>query len=221
MDAPPGPLDPGQLQALIHLHRAEVGRMVAYRQRLDTTTNWSITSVAAVTTFSLGSATIPHEAFLFLMIINVFFLVLEARRFKAYEAARYRVLLLEHYFYPEVMLGHDGDQGEWREALVEALRMPHSYPQVGDLGALGWRLRRNYVWIYLAILLTWVAKLEISGGPGTNLISAASIGNIPGAVVWALVVTGYAAMIGIAVLARRTYPLGSETAQTLLSQEPD
>jgi uncharacterized membrane protein len=216
---PAGPLDPGQLQALIHLYRAEVGRMVSYRQRLDTTTNWSITSVAAVTTFSLATATIPHEAFLFLMVINVFFLVLEARRFKAYEAARYRVLLLEHYFYPEVLTGPE-EGSDWRRVLVQALRTPY-YPRVGNLGALGWRLRRNYVWIYLAILLTWIAKLEIGGGPATSLLEAAAVGSIPGTSVWALVAIGYLAMVSIAVLARRSYPMGSETAQTLLSQEPD
>src|SRR5213079_2061914 len=99
------------LSALVHLYRAEVGRMTAYRQRLDTTTNWSITSSALVTTFSLGNPTIPHAAFLFLMFINVFFLIVEARRFRVYEAARYRVLLLEHYFYPEVL--GDGSPRDW------------------------------------------------------------------------------------------------------------
>jgi len=53
-----------------------------------------------VATFPLGNAAIPHEAFLFMMLIDLFFLVVEARRFKVYEAARYRVLLLERYFYP-------------------------------------------------------------------------------------------------------------------------
>ena len=115
--------------------------MVAYRQRLDTTTNWAITSSAVVTTFSMGNPLIPHEAFLFLMFVNLFFLVVEARRFQAYEAARYRVLLLEHYFYPEVM-GVPVAR-EWRRALVESLQAPFSYPSVAILGALGWRLRRN------------------------------------------------------------------------------
>src|ERR687884_1163129 len=131
------PLDSGQLNALVHLYRAEVGRMVAYRQRLDTTTNWSITSSALVTTFSLGNPTIPHAAFLFLMVINVFFLGVEARRFRVYEAARYRVLLLEHYFYPEVL--DEASPRDWRRALIEALRTPYSYPPVGSLGAIGWR----------------------------------------------------------------------------------
>ena len=217
--APREPLSAGQLNALIHLYRAEVGRMTSYRQRLDTTTNWSITSSALVTTFSLGSPTIPHEAFLFLMLINVFFLTVEARRFRVYEAARYRVLLLEHYFYPEV-LGESSPR-EWRRALLEALRTPYSYPPVGALGAVGWRLRRNYLWIYFAVLVTWIAKLELATGPSADLIGAAAIGRIPGLAVWTVVVVTYAALVCIGVLAQRSYPMGNEAARAVLKQEPD
>ena len=207
------------LNALVHLYRAEVGRMTAYRQRLDTTTNWAITSSALVTTFSLGNATIPHEAFLFLMFVNSFFLVTEARRFRVYEAARYRVLLMERYFYPDVM----GQRSEraWQPALIEALRTPYSYPPVGLLAAIGWRLRRNYLWIYAAVVVTWVAKLEISGGAGGDLLSAAGIGRVPGVWIWAVVVLVYAALLAIGLLAKRTYPMGSEAAQAVLRQEPD
>jgi uncharacterized membrane protein len=216
---PREPLSAGQLNALIHLYRAEVGRMTTYRQRLDTTTNWSITSSALVTTFSLGNPAIPHEAFLFLMLINVFFLTVEARRFRVYEAARYRVLLLEHYFYPEVM-GEDSPR-DWRRALIEALRTPYSFPPVGVLGAVGWRLRRNYLWIYMAVLLTWIAKMEIAGGGSTDLIEAATIGRIPGQVVWVIVIVGYVAITAITLLAQRSYPMGNEAAQAVLRQEPD
>src|SRR5436190_23980236 len=115
---PPRPeLTAGALSALVHLYRAEVGRMTAYRQRLDTITNWAITSSALVTTFSLGNPTIPHAAFLFLMFVNGFFLIVEARRFRVYEAARYRVLLMERYVYPEV-LGEGGTR-DWKPALIE------------------------------------------------------------------------------------------------------
>jgi uncharacterized membrane protein len=213
------PLDSGQVTAMVHLYRGEVGRMATYRQRLDTTTNWSITSSALVTTFSLGNANIPHEAFLFMMLINLFFLVVEARRFKVYEAARYRVLLLERYFYPEVL--GERSARDWQPALIEALRTPYSYPSVGTLGALGWRLRRNYLWIYAAVLLTWIAKLEIAGGPSPDLIAGAAVGRVPGWVVWAVVVLGYAVLTAIGLGAERTYPMGEETAQAVLSQEPD
>jgi len=206
------------LNALVHLYRAEVGRLTAYRQRLDTTTNWAITSSALVTTFSLGNSSIPHAAFLFLMFVNGFFLVTEARRFRVYEATRYRVLLMERYFYPEVM-GEHGER-DWRPALIEALRTPYSYPPVGVLAAIGWRLRRNYLWIYAAVLLTWVAKLEI-GGSSSDLIAAAAIGRASGPLVWTIVVGAYVALLAIGVLAKRTYPMGSEAAQALLKQEPD
>jgi len=45
------------------------------------------------------------------------------------------------------------------------------------LGALGWRLRRNYLWIYLAVLVVWVAKLRITGDPNGSLISDATVGS--------------------------------------------
>ena len=217
--APKQALSAGALNALVHLYRAEVGRMTAYRQRLDTTTNWAITSSALVTTFSLGNATIPHEAFLFLMFVNVFFLVVEARRFRVYEAARYRVLLMERYFYPEVL--GECTARDWRRALIEALRTPYSYPPVGMLAAAGWRLRRNYLGIYAAVLMTWIAKLEIANGGYADLIAVAAIGRVPGLVVWALVICVYAALIAIGLMAKRTYAMGSEAAQAVLRQEPD
>ena len=217
--APSTELSAGALTALVHFYRAEVGRMTAYRQRLDTTTNWSITSSALVTTFSLGNAAIPHAAFLFLMLMNVFFLVVEARRFRVYEAARYRVLLLEHYFYPEVL--GEGTARAWKPALIEALRTPYSYPPVSMLGAAGWRLRRNYLWVYAAVLLVWIAKLELAGGPSPDLLAVAAIGRLPGLAVWALVVCGYAVLAAIGVVAKRSYPMGSEAAQAVLRQEPD
>jgi uncharacterized membrane protein len=213
------PLSNSALNALVHLYRAEVGRMTTYRQRLDTTTNWAITSSALVTTFSLGNATIPHAAFLFLMFVNAFFLVVEGRRFRVYEAARYRVLLMERYFYPEVL--GEGSARDWKPALIEALRTPYSYPPIGLLAAVGWRLRRNYLWIYVAVLLTWIAKLEIVGAASGDLIAEAGIGRVPGSVVWVFVLVAYLVLLAVAVLAKRTYAMGSEAARAVLRQEPD
>ena len=101
------------------------------------------------------------------------------------------------------------------------MRTPYSYPPVGMLAAAGWRLRRNYLWIYAAVLLTWIAKLEIASGGFTDLVSAAAIGRVPGLVVWVLMVCVYVGLIGIALIANRTYAMGSEAAQAVLRQEPD
>jgi uncharacterized membrane protein len=216
---------PNATNALIHLYRAEVGRMTAYRQRLDTTTNWGITSSALVTTFALGNNEISHAAFLFLMFINFFFLVVEARRFRVYEAARFRVLILEHYFYPEVL--GEPVPPRWIDSLLDSLKTPFSYPSVGVWGAIGWRLRRNYLWIYLIVLGTWIAKLNLVGGPLSaadpvrDLLGRAEIGSVPGLLVWAGVALFYVALAMVALLAKRTYPMGSEAARAVLSAEPD
>lgn len=198
--------------ALIHLHRAEVGRLTTYRVRLDTTTSWAVTSTALVTTFALGNPQIPHAAFLFLASIVFFFLQLEARRFRAYEASRHRVNLLERSFYREVLGGRVDPR--WTDHLLEALEQPGM--TVNRLGALGWRLRRNYVWIISGVVLTWLTKLYLTGtttlDPG-ELASRASIGEIPGSLVVGMVGVWYAALVALALGARRIYPFGDDESR--------
>jgi hypothetical protein len=69
--------------------------------------------------------------------------------------------------------------------------------------------------------VTWIAKLEIASGPSSDLIADAAIGRIPGSVVWVLVIAAHVALVGIGVLAQRSYPMGNEAAQAVLKQEPD
>jgi uncharacterized membrane protein len=198
--------------ALIHLYRAESSGMTSSRQRLDTTTSWAITSSALVTTFTLGNTQISHAAVLFLIFLNFFFLQVEARRFCAYEVGRYRVLLLERWFYAEI-LGETVDP-HWTRALIRALQTP--YPRVSFAGALGWRLRRNYLWMYLIVLFVWVGKLALSGGPmadiRVDLAERASVGSIPGTTVWAVVTLFYVWLILLAMLAKRLHPIGDEAS---------
>eukprot|EP00049_Salpingoeca_infusionum_P011908 m.210250 g.210250 ORF g.210250 m.210250 type:complete len:194 (+) comp15050_c0_seq3:2141-2722(+) len=43
-----------QGNALIHLYRAEQGKMVAYRIRLDTTTNWAVSTTSVLSVLALS-----------------------------------------------------------------------------------------------------------------------------------------------------------------------
>ena len=198
--------------ALIHLYRAEASGMTSSRQRMDTTTSWAITSSALVTTFTLGNTQISHAAILFLIFLNFFFLQIEARRFCAYQASRYRVLLLERWFYAEI-LGERVDP-DWIRSLIRSLRT--HFPMANLPGAIGWRLRRNYLWMYLTVLLVWVGKLALSGGPivhlQEDLAARASVGSIPGVLVWVVVALFYAWLIVLAMLAKPLYPMGDEQA---------
>ena len=206
--APAPPTQAGRanntLNALVHLYRGELGRMTAYRARLDTSTNWAITTSGLVATFTLGSGDRSHAAFVFLMLLVYFFLHLEAKRFQAFEASRYLVQLMERACYPEV-LGEHVDAG-WTDRLIKVLRGPGL--KVSYRGALGWRLRRNYLWIYAAILLAWLSKLDVSGHPALDLVARAGIGSVPGWLVCCLVVALYGWLIFVAVTARRCYALG-------------
>ncbi|KEF34062.1 hypothetical protein RDMS_09380 [Deinococcus sp. RL] len=194
--------------ALIHLYRAEVGKMTAYRQRLDMTTNWAVVTTAGLASFALGDVNNSHATFLFAMGMNYFFLRLEARRFRTFEVAHHRVRIMERFFYP-AMLGDRVDAG-WHQLLLAELSKPRSPMSRAD--ALGWRLNRNYLWIYGAVLLAWFAKMDLSMPRGWVLefpaaLSLADIGNFPGWLVFLGVGAFYLYLIVLAVRAARTYPL--------------
>ncbi len=195
--------------------------MTAYRARLDTTTSWAVSSSALVSTFAFGPSEASHAVFLLLMFVNFFFLQLEARRFRAYEAARYRVLLLEQGFYTN-MLG-DTDDKAWVAKLLDTLHRPT--PTVSWWGAIAWRLRRTYVWIYSVVLLAWLVKLDLNAGSSGDLVGIvdhARVGSIPGIVACVAVLVFYAWVLYLALRAHRTFPLATPTeTDMLLMEDPD
>jgi uncharacterized membrane protein len=217
---PVGQRPTNTINALVHLYRAEVGRLTSYRSRLDTTTSWAISSSGLVATFSFGDAGIPHAAFLVLMLVDYFFLQIEGRRFRHYEASRQRVYLMESSFYPEVLRGKMDEA--WVDALISDLRAA-GLP-VSPLGAVGWRLRRNYLWLFGAVLLAWILKLNAMGEPTLDpfvLSSRAMVGSIAGELVVAGVALFYGWLLFLAATAKQRYPKGDDEQVETASIEPD
>lgn len=162
--------------ALIHLYRGELGRMTVYRMRLDTTTNWAVGTSAAITTFALGQERVPHFVFLLAVFLDLIFLWMEIRRFRFYELVRMRVRLMETGFYA-LVLGKTPREA-WEETLWKSLENPQA--PIGRLQAASIRLRRNYLWLLLAVYGAWFVKLSF--GPG-RMIEAAAVGGLSGNVV--------------------------------------
>ncbi|MBO0696612.1 MAG: DUF2270 domain-containing protein, partial [Verrucomicrobia bacterium] len=48
-----------------HFYRGEMSRIMVWRQRLDVTTNWAITSSTAIITIAFSTRDVPHIIFFF------------------------------------------------------------------------------------------------------------------------------------------------------------
>lgn len=170
--------------AMVHLFRAEINRANVWRTRLDSTTNWAIVTTAAAVSFGFSEAQGNHIVLLLSSLLVTILLYIESRRYRYYELWSSRVRLMETDFFATMLVPPFHPSSDWGESLAENLLQPHF--TVSLFEALGRRLRRNYIWIYVILLLAWLAKLWLHPQPTTQLgqfISRASIGLIPGALV--------------------------------------
>ena len=141
-----------------HFYRGELGRIMVWRTRLDTTTNWAVTSSTAIITIAFSNAGVPHLIFFFNLAIVWIMLWIEARRYRFYDAFRARVRMLEaHFLVPMVMENRHLLQGEWKKLVCEDLILPSF--KISMLEAVGRRLKRNYVFIFILIIIAWVMKI--------------------------------------------------------------
>ena len=150
--------DPGYVNAMSHFYRGELGRIMVWRQRLDITTNWAITSSTAIITIAFSNREVPHLIFFFNLAIVWVMLWIEARRYRFYDAFRARVRMLEaHFLVPMVMENRELLQGEWKKLVCEDLILPSF--KISRLEAVGRRLKRNYIFIFILIMVAWVTKI--------------------------------------------------------------
>jgi uncharacterized membrane protein len=191
------------ITAMVHLYRAEAANALSWRSRLDTTTNWSVITTAAAISFALGGTEAErHVVILLVSIFVTFFLMLESRRYRHYDIWQTRVHLMESDFFAAMLDPNGAPAGsDWQKVLADDLRRPQYHITFGE--ALGWRLRRNYVWIYLTHLLTWFVKIIIHPDTITSfsdIVTRASLGPIPG---WLMILFGVVfngSLIGMAVV---------------------
>jgi uncharacterized membrane protein len=150
--------DQGYVNAMSHFYRGELARIMVWRTRLDTTTNWAVTSSTAIITIAFSNIGVPHLIFFFNLAIVWIMLWIEARRYRFYDAFRARVRMLEaHFLVPMVMENRHLLQGEWKKLVCEDLILPSF--KISMLEAVGRRLKRNYVFIFLLIMVAWIMKI--------------------------------------------------------------
>ena len=194
--------DPGYVNAMSHFYRGELARIMVWRQRLDITTNWAITSSTAIITIAFANAGVPHIIFFFNLAIVWGMLWIEARRYRFYDAFRARVRMLEaHFLVPIVMENRGMLQGEWKKLVCEDLILPRF--KISKLEAVGRRLKRNYVFIFVLIMVAWITKIFLHAtepiDTAGSFYRALSVGHIPAWLVAFIFGGTFALVIGITI----------------------
>jgi len=178
-------LTDAEIGAVAHLYRGEVYRSTIWRTRLDTTTNWAVVTLGVALSITFSSPEASPLPLILVGILIIFFLLLEARRYRYFNVFRARARWLEKHF--DAPLLDDGDlhmEENWQKVLAEDYLQPRYH--VGYMASIGRRIRRNYLWILLIQSLAYSGKLVVHPTPITSLqqvLTRADVGPLAGEVV--------------------------------------
>jgi uncharacterized membrane protein len=200
--------------AMIHFYRGEVQRSNTWRNRLDTTTNWAVLTAGATLSFVFSSQSNPHFVIPINSILVAIFLLMEARRYRYYEIWSSRVRVIETGYFAQILAPETVplDEG-WAEHLAADLITPHF--TITEWEAVGRRLRRNYLWIFALLALSWNLKVYMHPLPARDFnafIDRATVGIVPG---WMVFVIGVIFNAAIAIFAIGTVRLREATGEVL------
>ncbi len=213
-------VDPGsRTTILVHYYRAMVGRADVWRTRMDTTTHWAIGATAAIMSFTLGNAAVPHYVGGIATLMTLSFLLLEARRLTFYHLWQQRVLLLENGLGRPALWSGGREEGNAASSAgggasddtahefdLPAALDPHlgrTIPTMRLSKAVARRLRRVYLYLFGVQLLAWLLKLANHPTPVSSvaaLSKRAGLGVLPGEAALALAMVF--ALVGILVAVR-------------------
>jgi len=200
--------------AMIHFYRGEVQRSNTWRNRLDTTTNWAVLTAGATLSFVFSSQSNPHFVIPINSILVAIFLLMEARRYRYYEIWSSRVRVIETGYFAQLLAPDSVPTDEsWAEHLAADLITPHF--TITEWEAVGRRLRRNYLWIFALLALSWNLKVYLHPLPARDFnafIERATVGIVPG---WFVFVVGVFFNAAIAIFAIGTVRLREATGEVL------
>ncbi|AGB36899.1 DUF2270 domain-containing protein [Natronococcus occultus] len=179
-----------------HLYRGEMERMVEWRDRLDTTTNWAVTVMSAIVAYAF-SGEVSHAVILAGLIMGTVFLFIEARRFRDYDIWRSRVRVIQENLFANAL---DPSQGIEREAWRAELSRDYREPErnISYRGAFSHRLRRVYLPLITAMLVGWVFHVW-AFNPDETFLEGATLPGVSGTLVTAAVALYYATLLVLAV----------------------
>jgi uncharacterized membrane protein len=204
------------ISAMVHFYRGEMYRSQIWRQRLDTTTNWAVVTVAAVISFAFGDPAKSHVTLLLANLIVTVFLFHEARRFRYFDVYRSRVRMLEENFYlPMLTRKLVSPDCDWGPRVAADLDRPSFKTTLWE--AIGFRLSRNFVWMYLILFIAWLLKLFVHPTPARSaaeIFARMAVGPMPP---WVVLLCGltFVGLIVAALFAASRYGVSEDEIRGL------
>ena len=191
---------------MAHFYRGHVDRITTWRGRLDQTTYWAITVLAAILTYGFSASNVSHAVLLVGMATSVVFLGIESRRYQGYDVYRSRVRLVEENLFADALDPSGGvEHRDWRAQLSEDLR--HPAIKTPYVEAVNRRLRRVYLPLLLVLLLAWLFRVSLYASE-RSVVAAASLGAVPGYVVIGGVAALYLVLFALAFYPRDRQAMG-------------
>ncbi|QLH83946.1 DUF2270 domain-containing protein [Halosimplex pelagicum] len=184
------------LGALPHFYRGEVSQANSAQDRIDRTTNWAITLLAALLSLVFAGPEMPAYLLLIAVAALAAFLSYEVRRYRFYDMHRSRVRIVQENVFANALSPEGAEHPEWREELSRDLRYPTF--KVSVLEALSRRLRRIYGLLFAVVGVAWVAKVTLFT-PENRWTEAAELPGIPGVVVAGALGAFYVAVFALAL----------------------
>jgi uncharacterized membrane protein len=195
-----------------HFYRAVVSHADVWRTRMDATTNWAAATTAAMITFSFNSPQAPHVVLLLSLAFDVVFLLMESRRYQVYDLWRRRFRTLNRHLVAPVLHGrpaagaataaHDAEIAAALASVADDLG--HTVPHLPLVDAVGYRIRRNYGYVFGLVLLAWALKLDLhptTAASAADLVARAGVGAIAGEAVLLALAAFLVACVVLAVRA--------------------
>ncbi|AHG01516.1 hypothetical protein HALLA_03745 (plasmid) [Halostagnicola larsenii XH-48] len=191
---------------MAHAYRGEIDRVGTWRQRLDETTTWAVTLMAAILTWAFSSADNPHYILLIGIVVVTIFLGIEARRYRDYDVFRSRARVIQENLFANALDPSQGTEShDWRAELSRDYRKPTLKVSVYE--ALANRLRRVYLALLSVLLGAWVFRIT-AFAPRQDWLTTAGIARFPGIAVIAVVGVFYVALLGVTFWPRERHAKG-------------
>jgi len=168
------------LSLMPHYYRGEVSQSGNLLSRLDLTIDWAIVLVTAVLALAFQGGDVTAYLLLIGMVGVSLFALFDVRRYRAFDASRARVRVLEENLFANSLDPKEVPMVEWRRELASDLRTPTV--KVSYWEALARRLRKVYYPLYVLLGLAWVFRISVYT-PGQSWVETASVPGVAGELV--------------------------------------